>query len=61
MQHPSFDPITLDVYDVYIVKNHGAELKTKAPSSIGYAMIQIEIFTDHISRHAAYILIFVIM
>ena len=31
----------LDVYDVYIVSNHGAELKVKAPPLIGYAMFRI--------------------
>ena len=27
-------PFALNVYDVYIVINHGVELKAKAPSSI---------------------------
>ena len=35
---PVFDPVTLDVYDVYIVNDHGVELKAKAPPLIGYAM-----------------------
>ena len=61
MYHPGFDPIALDVYDVYTVNDHGAELKAKAPPSIGYAMFWIEIVTDGISGRAAYILIFVIM
>ena len=58
---PFFDPVALDVYDVYIVNNHGAELKAKAPPSIGYAMFRVEIVTDGISRHVAYISSFVIM
>ena len=41
MWHPSFDPIALDVYDVYIVNDHGAELKAKAPPLISYAMFRI--------------------
>ena len=43
MSHPGFDPIALDVYDVYIVNDHGVELKAKAPPLIGYAMFQVEI------------------
>ena len=39
-------------YDEYIVNNHGAELKAKAPPSIGYAMFRVEIVTDGISGHA---------
>ena len=54
LQHPGFDPIALDVYDVYIVNNHGAELKAKAPPLIGYAMFRFEIVTDGISGHVAY-------
>ena len=61
MWHPGFDPVALNVYDVYIVNNHGAELKAKAPPSIGYAMFCIEIVTDGMSGHVAYILSFVIM
>ena len=38
MQCPGFDPLTLDVYDVYFVNDHGVELKAKAPPWIGYAM-----------------------
>ena len=34
-------PVTLDVYDVCIVNDHGVELKAKAPPSIGYAMFWI--------------------
>ena len=34
MEHPGFDPIALNVHDVYIVMNHGVELKEKAPPSI---------------------------
>ena len=49
---PSFDPVALDVYDVYIYcNNHGAELKAKAPPLIGYAMFPVEIVTDGISGH----------
>ena len=59
--HPGFDPIALDVYDVYIVNNHGEELKAKAPPLIGYAMFQVEILTDAVSGHAAYVLSFIIM
>ena len=35
---PHFDPVVLDVYDVYIVNDHGVELKAKAPPLIGHAM-----------------------
>ena len=52
---PILTPNALNVYDVYIVNNHGAELKPKAPPSICYAMFRIEIVTDGISRHMAYI------
>ena len=38
MSRPGFDPVALDVYDVYIVNDHGVELKAKAPPLIGYAM-----------------------
>ena len=38
LSHPSFDPIALDVYDVYIVNDHGVELKAKAPPLISNAM-----------------------
>ena len=61
MQHPGFDPVALDVYDVYIANDHGAELKAKAPPSIGYSMFRVEIVTDGISGHAAYLLSFSIM
>ena len=54
-------PFAFDAYDVYIVNNHGAEIKAKAPPLIGYAMFWVEILTDGISRHAAYISSFVIM
>ena len=40
------------VHDVYIVNDHGAELKAKAPPLIGYAMFQVEIATDGVSGHA---------
>ena len=46
---------------IYIVNNHGAELKAKAPPLIGYDMIRVEIVTDGISRHAAYKFYFVDM
>ena len=41
MSHPGFDPIALDIYNVYIVNDHGVELKAKAPPLIGYAMFRI--------------------
>ena len=41
MSHPGFDPVALDVYDVYIVNDHGVEIKAKAPPLIGYAMFWI--------------------
>ena len=53
MSHPGFDPIALDVCDVYIVNDHGVELKDKAPPLIGYAMFQVEIVIDGISGHVA--------
>ena len=40
---------------VYIVNNHGAELKAKAPPLIGYAMFRIENVADGISWYTAYI------
>ena len=43
MSHPGFDPVALDVYDVFIVNDHGVELKAKAPSLIDYAMFWIQI------------------
>ena len=48
-------PLALNIHDTYIVNNHGVELKAKAPPSIGYAMFWVEIVTDGISGHAAYI------
>ena len=54
-------PFALNVYDVYIVINHGVELKAKAPPLIGYAMFRVEIVNDGISGHVAYISSFVIM
>ena len=41
MSHPGFDPIALNVHDVYIVNDHGVELNAKAPPLIGYAMFWI--------------------
>ena len=38
LSRPGLDPVTLDVYDVYIVKDHGVELKAKALPLIDYAM-----------------------
>ena len=52
----SFDPDALNIHGTYVVNNHGEELKAKAPPSIGYVMFRIEIVTDGISGHAAYIL-----
>ena len=53
MQHLGFDPVALDVYDVYIVNNHGEEIKAKASPLIGYAMFQVEIVTNGVSGQAA--------
>ena len=61
MQHPGFDPVALDVYNVYIVNDHGVELKAKAPPLIGYVMFRVEIVIDGISGHATYISSFFIM
>ena len=42
VSRPGFDPVALDVYDVYIYCNdHGVELKAKAPPLISYAMFWI--------------------
>ena len=41
MSRPGLDPVTLDVYDVYIVKDHGVELKAKGPPLTGHAMLWI--------------------
>ena len=41
--------------------NRGVELKAKAPPLIGYAMFQVEIVTDGVSGHEAYVLSFIIM
>ena len=41
LSRPGLDPVTLDVYDVYFVNDHGVELKAKAPPLIGYAMFWI--------------------
>ena len=57
---PRFGPHCIR-YDVYILNDHGVELKAKAPPLIGYAMFQVEIVTDGISGHAAYISGFAIM
>ena len=32
VSHPGFDPIALDVHDLYIVNDHGAELKGQGPT-----------------------------
>ena len=58
---PWFFPVALDVYDVYIVNNHGVELKAKAPPLIGYALFRVEMVTNGISGHVTYISSFVIM
>ena len=56
LSRPGLDPVTLDAYDVYIVKDHGVELKAKAPPLIDYAMFwDLKIATDGISGHAAHI------
>ena len=36
-----FDPVALNVHDVYIVNDHGVELKAKAPPLIGHVMFWI--------------------
>ena len=42
LSHPGFELVALDVYDdVYIVNDHGVELKAKAPPLVGYAMFWI--------------------
>ena len=41
MSHPGFDPVALNVHDVYIVNDQGVELKAKAPPLVGYAMFWI--------------------
>ena len=47
---PVLTPFALNVYDVYIVINHGAELKEKAPPSILLCyVLAIEIVVDGIS------------
>ena len=38
MSRPGLDPVALGVYDVYIVNDHGVELKAKALPLIDYAM-----------------------
>ena len=38
---PGFDPVALDVYDVYIVNDHGVELKAMAPPLISHVMFWI--------------------
>ena len=39
MSRPGLDPVTLDVYDIYIYCNdHGVELKAKTPPLISNAM-----------------------
>ena len=41
MSHTSFDLVALDVHDVYILNDHGVELKAKAPPLIGHVMFWI--------------------
>ena len=53
--NPVLTPLVLNIHDTYLVNNHGAELKAKAPPSIGYVTFRIEIVTDGISGHATYI------
>ena len=43
------------MYMMYILNNHGVEIRAKGPPSIFYAMFRIEIVTDGISGHAAHI------
>ena len=41
MSRPGLNPVALDVYDVYIVNDHGVELKAKALPLISNAMFWI--------------------
>ena len=41
VSRPDFDPVALDAYDVYIVNDHGVELRAKAPPLISNAMFWI--------------------
>ena len=41
LSRPGFDPVALDVYDVYIVNDHSVELKDKTPPLINNAMFWI--------------------
>ena len=49
-------PLAFSIYDTYVVNDLGAELNAKAPPLFGYDMFWIEMVTDGISGHAAYIL-----
>ena len=49
-------PFSLNVYDVYIVINHGVELKAKAPPSIWLCYVSaIEIVADGTSCYPTHI------
>ena len=45
---PGFDPDALNIHDIYIVINHGVELKEKSPPSIGIIADSISGYTTHI-------------
>ena len=53
---PVWTLFSLNVYDVYIVINHGVELKEKAPPSISLCYLStIKIIADGISCYPAHI------
>ena len=59
---PDFDPDALSIHDIYIVNNHGVELKAKSPPSIWLCYVSvIRTVTDGISGYVAYILSYGIM
>ena len=52
---PVFDPIALNVHDVYIVMNHSVELKEKSPPSICLCYVSaIRVVVDGISCYPAH-------
>ena len=54
---PQFELVCINVCDVYIVMNHGVELKAKTPPSIQLCYVSvIGTVTDGMSGHATYIL-----
>ena len=53
---PVLTPFALNVHDVYIVTNHGAELKAKAPPSIWLCYVSANgIVAESISWYTAHI------